>query len=55
MPSSKMSLYHKAGDRLLTRNVNHYITDGEVAVAGLVDRREVEESPDLSAPSGEVH
>jgi len=28
---------HKAGDRLLTENVNHYITDGEVAVAGLVD------------------
>jgi hypothetical protein len=28
---------HKAGNRLLIENVNHYITDGEVAVAGFVD------------------
>jgi len=29
---------YKAGDQLLTKHVNHYITDGEVAVAGLVER-----------------
>jgi hypothetical protein len=40
---------HKTGDQLLAENVNHYITDGEVAVAGLVDRCELEESPDFSA------
>ena len=28
---------HRAGNRLLIENVNNYITDGEVAVAGLVD------------------
>jgi LssY C-terminus len=29
---------YKAGDQLLTKHVNHYITDGEVAIAGLVER-----------------
>jgi hypothetical protein len=28
---------YKTGDQLLTENVNHYVTDGEVAVAGLVE------------------
>jgi hypothetical protein len=27
---------YKTGDQLRTKNVNHYITDGEVAVAELV-------------------
>ena len=30
-----VSLY-KAGDKLLTKHVNHYITDGEIAVAELI-------------------
>jgi len=29
---------YKAGDQLLTKHVNHYITDGEVAIAVLVER-----------------
>ena len=29
---------YKAGDQLLTKHVNRYITDGEVAIAGLVER-----------------
>ena len=28
-------ILYRTGDQLLTENVNHYITDGEVAVAGL--------------------
>jgi uncharacterized phage infection (PIP) family protein YhgE len=28
---------YKTGEQLLTENVNHYITDGEVVVAGLVE------------------
>jgi hypothetical protein len=33
------ALLYKMGDRLLAANVNHYITDGDVAVANLIDRR----------------
>jgi hypothetical protein len=28
---------YKTGDQLLTEHVNHYVTDGEVAVAELVE------------------
>jgi hypothetical protein len=28
---------YETGDRLVTQNVNHYVTDGDVAVAELVD------------------
>ena len=28
---------HKTGDQLLTENVNHYITDGDIALAELVE------------------
>ena len=31
---------YKPGDRLITEHVNHYVTDGEVAMADLVDRRQ---------------
>jgi hypothetical protein len=31
---------YKPGDRLMTEHVNHYVTDGEVAMADLVDRRQ---------------
>lgn len=30
-------ILYRTGDQLLTENVNHYITDGEVAVAGLAE------------------
>ena len=29
---------HRAGDCVATKRVNHYITDGEIAVAGLVEK-----------------
>jgi hypothetical protein len=32
------AILYKTGDRLLAANVNHYITDGDVAVANLIDR-----------------
>ncbi len=32
------AILYKRGDRLLAANVNHYITDGDVAVANLMDR-----------------
>jgi hypothetical protein len=28
---------YKTGEQLLTKNVNHYVTDGEVAIAELVE------------------
>jgi hypothetical protein len=31
---------YATGDQLLTENVNHYVTDGDVAVAGLIELRE---------------